>query len=94
MGLRHLGSELGRWQHRHQISKPLQAAAIVARANELAKGKFVAKSYRAGTLVVEVTSTAARAALQFDLPLIITEINQDAPTPIVREVKFRLARIQ
>lgn len=92
MGLRHLGSELGRWQRRHQITKPLHAAAIVARANEVAEGRFVARSYRAGTLYVEVATPAARSALQSVLPAILAACNAGTASPVVREVKFRLAR--
>ena len=93
MGIRHLGSELGRWQRRHQISRPLAAAAIVARANEFARGRFTARSYRSGTLWVDVDTPAARAAVQGEIPALLATLNQGLAQPLVREVKFRLTRL-
>lgn len=89
-----LSHELGGFARRHGISGRLTATAIVQLANEQAAGRFVARSFQHGRLVVEIPDAEARHLLQPLVPTLIAALNDALGQPRVQSIQFRLAPIR
>lgn len=83
-----LRSDLERFAARHGLSRQLHASAVVQAANQVAQGRYVAQSFRAGTLRLVVRTQAERYRLHGQRSIIGTEVNQVLKQPLVLEVQI------
>ena len=90
MPLNPLSHELGGFGARHGFSNRLTSTGIVALANTIAAGRFVARSFRAGRLVVEIPDAEARYLLQPEVSTIIAQLNEQLGAARVTSIQFRL----
>ena len=67
-----LSHELGGFAARHGFAGRMTATAIVQVANEQAAGRYIARSFRQGQLVIEVVDAEARHLLQPAVPALIS----------------------
>ena len=83
-----IGAELGRFADRHNLGRQLRAAQIVAAANQLADGRFVAQSFRSGALTVRVPTQVMRRLVEADHIKILAAINQTLGRHVVERLRF------
>ncbi|MEI6039933.1 MAG: DciA family protein [Candidatus Berkelbacteria bacterium] len=73
-----------------RLAGPLRAAQVCDSARSLADGRFAVLSFIDGCLTVGVTSSAASANLQFELPQIQKEINEKLNFEWVKKIRIKI----
>lgn len=84
----HISGSLNKRLNQRSLGTAAQAALVCHKANELAAGRFVARSFRSGMLTLAASSSAAAQELTFTKPAIINEINTRLAAPVVTSLKI------
>ncbi len=84
----HISDSLNHRLNQRSLSITAQAAYVCHVANSLAKGRYLAQSFRSGTLTLAVPSPAAAQDLKFQKANLLIEINASLSAPAVTSIRI------
>lgn len=84
----HINDSLNKRLNQRSLSRTAQAAYVCYVVNELGKGRYVAQSFRTGTLTLTAPSSGLAQDLKFETASLMEQVNANLQTPLVTSVRI------
>ncbi|MBI3261365.1 DUF721 domain-containing protein [Candidatus Berkelbacteria bacterium] len=76
---------------KYASNRPFRAAYICSTAQQILGSEAVVVSFREGTLVLDINSSAQAASIQIQTSKIVRSINEKLGSDVVTQLRFRVS---